>query len=178
MKPKFATKVSLITVCKRWVVSTWSTVLPPSALRKRNGAYAYCKKQNVIKLTFLYSLDMIRSGWFWWYLWATMALKISQKFQTASLDITKLKSLATFIWTTIPRCSNRKTTKPLLLEGSFAGPPPVSMRLVSLVYSTYTAWRTREKCARWVRTFTGFDSVRRTWKTCPMWAKTTGFDSV
>ena len=34
MNPKFATKVSFITVCKRWVASNPSVVLPTSALTK------------------------------------------------------------------------------------------------------------------------------------------------
>ena len=50
-----------------------------------NGAYAYRKthtwSNSVFGCKFL-------SGWFWWYLWPRIALKMPQEFPSASLDIT------------------------------------------------------------------------------------------
>ena len=46
MKPTFATKVSFITVCKRWVVSTRSNILPSSALRKPARSYSQSRSRS------------------------------------------------------------------------------------------------------------------------------------
>ena len=102
MKPKFAIKMSLVTVRKRWIVSKRSVVLPTSAPRKRarhywktdldqtSVAHTHTDRHKCdiiflfFKLTFccklwLYLLDMALIGWFW-YLWPKMAFKMSQAF--------------------------------------------------------------------------------------------------
>ena len=54
-----------------------------------NGAYAYGKihtwSNSIFGCKFL-------SGWFWWYLWPRIVLKMPQEFPSASLDITTRSS--------------------------------------------------------------------------------------
>ena len=89
---KFAPIVSLITVCKRCVVSTrsfcrhqrWGSehgVTRKLDLDQTSVAHTHTERKKMWENSFfgcklwLYSLDMTRFGWFWWYLWAKMVLK-------------------------------------------------------------------------------------------------------
>ena len=106
MKPAFAAKVTLITVCKwvslQYTIDCFADISTPEACavtqklhlgQMSERSIRTPKDTNMIKLIFcckfgVYSLSMNLFGWLWWYMWPRMANKMSEEFTTTSLNIT------------------------------------------------------------------------------------------